>query len=136
MACAFSASTLSSAAAPLASQRRPSLWRRSRLSRSLAPSPPGSPSASPTPPTRDLPGPAASSPVPEASFSVAFLKTKCMVISFAEITAFSDRYEEFEKINTEILGVSIDSVYQQEVALNGSMRDLELGYHPDRDFVA
>jgi len=29
---------------------------------------------------------------------------------FAEITAFSDRYEEFEKLNTEILGVSIDSV--------------------------
>lgn len=28
----------------------------------------------------------------------------------AEITAFSDRYEEFEKLNTEILGVSIDSV--------------------------
>lgn len=28
----------------------------------------------------------------------------------AEITAFSDRYEEFEKLNTEVLGVSIDSV--------------------------
>uniref|UniRef100_A0A453BYD9 thioredoxin-dependent peroxiredoxin n=1 Tax=Aegilops tauschii subsp. strangulata TaxID=200361 RepID=A0A453BYD9_AEGTS len=27
-----------------------------------------------------------------------------------EITAFSDRHEEFEKINTEILGVSVDSV--------------------------
>lgn len=35
------------------------------------------------------------------------------VISFSvtvEITAFSDRYEEFEKVNTEILGVSVDSV--------------------------
>ena len=31
-------------------------------------------------------------------------------LMFAEITAFSDRYEEFEKLNTEILGVSIDSV--------------------------
>lgn len=31
-------------------------------------------------------------------------------ISFAEITAFSDRYAEFEKINTEVLGVSVDSV--------------------------
>ena len=30
--------------------------------------------------------------------------------SFAEITAFSDRHAEFEKLNTEILGVSIDSV--------------------------
>ncbi|KAG6487366.1 hypothetical protein ZIOFF_055952 [Zingiber officinale] len=28
-----------------------------------------------------------------------------------EITAFSDRYAEFENLNTEILGVSIDSVY-------------------------
>ncbi|XP_006648704.2 2-Cys peroxiredoxin BAS1, chloroplastic [Oryza brachyantha] len=28
-----------------------------------------------------------------------------------EITAFSDRYEEFEKLDTEILGVSIDSVF-------------------------
>lgn len=32
----------------------------------------------------------------------------CLI--FAEITAFSGRYEEFEKLNTEILGVSIDSV--------------------------
>ncbi|KAJ6798196.1 2-Cys peroxiredoxin BAS1, chloroplastic-like [Iris pallida] len=28
-----------------------------------------------------------------------------------EITAFSDRHSEFEKINTEILGVSVDSVF-------------------------
>ncbi|KAL6899176.1 hypothetical protein ACP4OV_005834 [Aristida adscensionis] len=28
-----------------------------------------------------------------------------------EITAFSDRYGEFEKLNTEVLGVSIDSVF-------------------------
>ncbi|CAL1360434.1 unnamed protein product [Linum trigynum] len=28
-----------------------------------------------------------------------------------EITAFSDRHAEFEKINTEILGVSVDSVF-------------------------
>ncbi|EFH47469.1 hypothetical protein ARALYDRAFT_908552 [Arabidopsis lyrata subsp. lyrata] len=28
-----------------------------------------------------------------------------------EITAFSDRYEEFEKLNTEVLGVSVDSVF-------------------------
>ncbi|KAL2481743.1 2-Cys peroxiredoxin BAS1-like [Abeliophyllum distichum] len=28
-----------------------------------------------------------------------------------EITAFSDRYEDFEKLNTEILGVSVDSVF-------------------------
>jgi peroxiredoxin (alkyl hydroperoxide reductase subunit C) len=28
-----------------------------------------------------------------------------------EITAFSDRYEEFKKINTEVLGVSVDSQF-------------------------
>ncbi|XP_010534394.1 PREDICTED: 2-Cys peroxiredoxin BAS1, chloroplastic [Tarenaya hassleriana] len=28
-----------------------------------------------------------------------------------EITAFSDRYQEFEKLNTEVLGVSVDSVF-------------------------
>ncbi|XP_074311840.1 2-Cys peroxiredoxin BAS1, chloroplastic [Silene latifolia] len=28
-----------------------------------------------------------------------------------EITAFSDRYSEFEKLNTEVLGVSVDSVF-------------------------
>ncbi|KAH7430585.1 hypothetical protein KP509_08G004700 [Ceratopteris richardii] len=28
-----------------------------------------------------------------------------------EITAFSDRYEEFEKLNTEVLGISTDSVF-------------------------
>ena len=28
-----------------------------------------------------------------------------------EITAFSDRYEEFSKINTEVLGVSVDSEF-------------------------
>lgn len=29
---------------------------------------------------------------------------------YVEITAFSDRYEEFQKLNTEVLGVSVDSV--------------------------
>lgn len=29
---------------------------------------------------------------------------------FAEITAFSDRYGEFEKLDTEVIGVSTDSV--------------------------
>ncbi|HEY9813965.1 MAG TPA: peroxiredoxin, partial [Candidatus Sericytochromatia bacterium] len=28
-----------------------------------------------------------------------------------EITAFSDRYEEFQQINTEVLGVSVDSEF-------------------------
>lgn len=38
---------------------------------------------------------------------LSYLFLLCLV---AEITAFSDRYEEFEKLNTEILGVSVDSV--------------------------
>lgn len=33
-----------------------------------------------------------------------------MFLIYAEITAFSDRHAEFDKINTEILGVSVDSV--------------------------
>lgn len=37
--------------------------------------------------------------------------------SFAEITAFSDRHAEFEKLNTEILGVSIDSVVSHSLHL-------------------
>lgn len=32
------------------------------------------------------------------------------VLLAAEITAFSDRYEEFSKLNTEVIGVSVDSV--------------------------
>ena len=31
-------------------------------------------------------------------------------LDVTEITAFSDRYEEFSKLNTEVLGVSVDSV--------------------------
>ena len=31
-------------------------------------------------------------------------------VVYVEITAFSDRYEEFRKLNTEVLGVSVDSV--------------------------
>ena len=31
--------------------------------------------------------------------------------TFTEITAFSDRAAEFEKLNTQILGVSVDSQF-------------------------
>lgn len=37
---------------------------------------------------------------------------------FAEITAFSDRYEEFKTLNTEVLGVSVDSVVRNFPASN------------------
>lgn len=40
--------------------------------------------------------------------SYRFLPNLCFL--FAEITAFSDRYAEFEALNTEVLGVSVDSV--------------------------
>lgn len=39
-----------------------------------------------------------------------YLELFLPIIHYAEITAFSDRYEEFNKLNTEVLGVSVDSV--------------------------
>lgn len=47
-----------------------------------------------------------------------------------EITAFSDRYEEFKKINTEVLGVSVDSQFShlawvQTPRNEGGLGDLE-----------
>lgn len=48
---------------------------------------------------------------------------RCVLISFLfflcllEITAFSDRHSEFEKLNTEILGVSVDSVVSITIQL-------------------
>ncbi|KAE9465634.1 hypothetical protein C3L33_02458, partial [Rhododendron williamsianum] len=47
-----------------------------------------------------------------------------------EITAFSDRFGEFEKLNTEILGVSIDSVFShlawvQTERKSGGLGDLK-----------
>lgn len=46
-----------------------------------------------------------------------------------EITAFSDRYEEFSKLNTEVLGVSVDSEFShlawiQTDRKNGGVGDL------------
>jgi len=41
---------------------------------------------------------------------VSVLSLLLTSIFLIEITAFSDRYEEFEKLNTEILGVSVDSI--------------------------
>ena len=32
------------------------------------------------------------------------------IMHLTEITAFSDRYAEFEELNTEVIGISIDSV--------------------------
>ncbi|RAL41635.1 unnamed protein product [Cuscuta campestris] len=47
-----------------------------------------------------------------------------------EITAFSDRYEEFQKLNTEVLGVSTDSVFShlawvQTERKSGGLGDLK-----------
>lgn len=48
--------------------------------------------------------------LPDGKYYLGLAFLKCTHVNFAEITAFSDRHEEFEKINTEILGVSVDSV--------------------------
>ncbi|XP_022940528.1 2-Cys peroxiredoxin BAS1, chloroplastic [Cucurbita moschata] len=47
-----------------------------------------------------------------------------------EITAFSDRYEEFKELNTEVLGVSVDSVFShlawvQTDRKSGGLGDLQ-----------
>ncbi len=38
-----------------------------------------------------------------------------IVLGCAEITAFSDKYDEFEKLNTEVIGISTDSVVCSKV---------------------
>nr|AAC78473.1 thioredoxin peroxidase [Secale cereale] len=160
MACAFSASTVSTAAALVAS-----------------PKPAGAPSACRFPALRrgraglrcarledararsfvaraaaeyDLPlvGNKAPDFAAEAVFDQEFINVKLSdyigkkyVILFfypldftfvcpTEITAFSDRHEEFEKINTEILGVSVDSVFShlawvQTERKSGGLGDLK-----------
>ncbi|MCM3749878.1 peroxiredoxin [Paenibacillus pasadenensis] len=44
-----------------------------------------------------------------------------------EITALSDAAEEFKKLNTEILGVSIDSIHSHKAWINTSKNDNGLG---------
>ncbi|MCS6983935.1 MAG: peroxiredoxin [Leptospiraceae bacterium] len=44
-----------------------------------------------------------------------------------EITAFSDRYDEFAKINTEILGASVDSKYSHLAWINTPRKEGGLG---------
>ncbi|KAG8081943.1 hypothetical protein GUJ93_ZPchr0014g47213 [Zizania palustris] len=146
MACAFSASTVSSAAAPLASPkvsvsaalqtslsfpRAFSAGKSSRLAAASSRSARTSNFVARAGGEGDLPlvGNKAPDFEAEAVFDQEFIKVKLSeyigkkyVILFfypldftfvcpTEITAFSDRYEDFEKINTEILGVSIDSVF-------------------------
>uniref|UniRef100_A0A0E0KQG0 2-Cys peroxiredoxin BAS1, chloroplastic n=1 Tax=Oryza punctata TaxID=4537 RepID=A0A0E0KQG0_ORYPU len=147
MACAFSASTVSSAAAPLPSPKvsvsAPSLSfpRSFSAGKSLRLAAAAAAGGSRSARARsfvaragsegDLPlvGNKAPDFEAEAVFDQEFIKVKLSeyigkkyVILFfypldftfvcpTEITAFSDRYEEFEKINTEVLGVSIDSVF-------------------------
>lgn len=50
-----------------------------------------------------------------SSLWTEFVNSRCsytdhVVSVCTEITAFSDRHGEFEKLNTEVIGVSIDSV--------------------------
>lgn len=44
-----------------------------------------------------------------------------------EITAFSDRYDDFAKANTEILGVSVDSKYSHLAWINTPRKEGGLG---------
>ncbi|MEN9218315.1 MAG: peroxiredoxin [Gloeomargarita sp. DG_2_bins_126] len=44
-----------------------------------------------------------------------------------EITAFSDRYEEFAKLNTEVLGVSVDSQFSHLAWIQTDRKDGGLG---------
>jgi peroxiredoxin (alkyl hydroperoxide reductase subunit C) len=44
-----------------------------------------------------------------------------------EITAFSDRYEEFSNLNTEILGVSVDSVFSHLAWIQSSRQEGGVG---------
>ncbi|MEN9216337.1 MAG: peroxiredoxin [Gloeomargarita sp. HHBFW_bins_162] len=44
-----------------------------------------------------------------------------------EITSFSDRYEEFAKLNTEILGVSVDSQFSHLAWIQTDRKDGGLG---------
>ncbi len=44
-----------------------------------------------------------------------------------EITAFSDRYEDFKKLNTEVLGVSVDSVFSHLAWIQTDRKEGGLG---------
>lgn len=44
-----------------------------------------------------------------------------------EITAFSDRYEEFKKLGTEVLGVSVDSQFTHLAWIQTDRKDGGLG---------
>lgn len=44
-----------------------------------------------------------------------------------EITAFSDRYEEFKKLNTEVLGVSVDSEFSHLAWIQTDRKEGGLG---------
>lgn len=44
-----------------------------------------------------------------------------------EITALSYAYDEFQKLNTEVLGVSIDSIHSHKAWINASKEDGGLG---------
>uniref|UniRef100_A0A0E0PID4 Uncharacterized protein n=1 Tax=Oryza rufipogon TaxID=4529 RepID=A0A0E0PID4_ORYRU len=47
-----------------------------------------------------------------------------------------DHWERHDKMLEDENKLLAFKLHQQDIALSGSMRDLELGYHPDRDFAA
>jgi hypothetical protein len=58
------------------------------------------------------------------------LPTTTINDSPTEITAFSDRYEEFKKINTEVLGVSVDSQFSHLAWIQTDRKEGECGLFP------
>uniref|UniRef100_A0A453BYF9 Thioredoxin domain-containing protein n=1 Tax=Aegilops tauschii subsp. strangulata TaxID=200361 RepID=A0A453BYF9_AEGTS len=160
MACAFSASTVSTAAALVASPKPAGVPQCLSFPRAAARPSRLAAAGSRTARARsfvaraaaeyDLPlvGNKAPDFAAEAVFDQEFINVKLSdyigkkyVILFfypldftfvcpTEITAFSDRHEEFEKINTEILGVSVDSVFShlawvQTERKSGGLGDLK-----------
>ncbi|VAH32276.1 unnamed protein product [Triticum turgidum subsp. durum] len=142
MACAFSASTVSTAAALVASPKPAGAPQCLSFPRAAARPSRLAAAGSRTARARSFVARAA------AEFDQEFIHVKLSdyigkkyVILFfypldftfvcpTEITAFSDRHEEFEKINTEILGVSVDSVFShlawvQTERKSGGLGDLK-----------
>lgn len=56
-----------------------------------------------------------------------FLTTDFTFVCPTEIIAFSDRVEEFRKLNTEVIGISVDSKYTHLAWVNTSRKDGGLG---------
>merc|ERR1712216_822107 len=64
---------------------------------------------------------------PDFSAEAVFYPLDFTFVCPTEITAFSDRYEEFAKLNTEVLGCSVDSKFSHLAWLQTDRNDGGLG---------